>query len=260
MTKQRTLWALIAATCILVAGQVQAQPLVPICDIRVDANGDCITDALDENVCIQGVVIAWKQFGVRGAGAIWDSDSDCAISIFDITDAPDVPIGNLVEVCGWVGNFAGLAEIVDNPADGSMDPTVVDLGPGPAFPVIDLRANELWDFSPLAEVKESFLVRLCGQFTATGDFVGNTNYEFMDPFGDICTVRIDTDTDLVGTPIPVGPTEVYGVLGQFNNFEDICIGYQVLPRFVNDISAGDCETIATDVESWGAVKDHYRSN
>ena len=104
MTKQRTLWALIAATCILVAGQVQAQPLVPICDIRVDANGDCITDALDENVCIQGVVIAWKQFGVRGAGAILDSDSDCAISIFDITDAPEARSGDQVVLLGKQGD------------------------------------------------------------------------------------------------------------------------------------------------------------
>jgi hypothetical protein len=66
--------------------------------------------------------------------------------------------------------------------------------------------------------------------------------------------------DIVGTPIPAGATQVFGVVGQYNNFEDICIGYQVLPRFLNDIVPGPCDAIATEQETWGAVQDQFRSN
>ena len=135
---------------------------------------------------------------------------------------------------------------------------MVDLGVGPAFPIIDMTAAELADFSPLAEEKESFLVRLCGQFLAEGVFDGNANYDFQDPFGDICIVRVDTDTDLVGTPIPVGPTEVLGILGQYNGFADECVGYQVLPRFIGDVVPGECDPIASEDQSWSGVKDLYR--
>jgi hypothetical protein len=249
----------VALVCLVAGGAAQAQPtLVPICDLLEDLDGDCIVDNQGNEVIVRGVVLAWQQFGARGPGAIWDPEADCAISVFDIDLAPVVTIGNLVEVHGWTGNFAGLAEIVDNPADGSIDPIVTDLGPGPAFPVIDLRASELADFSTIAEEKESFLVRLCGEFLDAGDFAGNSNYDFQDPFGDICTVRIDADCDIVGSPIPVGPVEVHGILGQFNGFTDTCVGYQVLPRFLNDLAPGDCEPVATEQQSWSGVKEQYR--
>jgi hypothetical protein len=244
---------------VLVGAAAVAQPaLTPICDLLEDANGDCIVDNLDQEVCVRGVVLAWKHFGDRGPGAIWDPEADCAISVFDITDAPDVAIGNLVEVCAWTGNFAGLAELVDNPDDDTMDPVVTDLGVGPAYPIIELTAAELADFSALAEQKESFLVRLCGEFLDSGDFASGTNYEFRDTLGDICEIRIDNDVDIVGTPIPAGPVGLTGILSQFNGFTDTCVGYQVLPRSLDDLVVGDCEPIATESETWSGVKERYR--
>lgn len=218
-------------------------PLTSVCDLNVDVDGDCISDAVDDEVCVRGIVTAWKQFGSRGPGAIRDPDSGCCVSIFDISNAPDLPIGTYIEVCGWVGNFAGLLEIVDNPANGSEDPVITVLDPGPLpTPATPVSCADLADDSPLAESLESCLVQLCGSFVDTGDFgTGSANYAFVDLDGNSCQIRIDSDTGIGGTPIPVGNVTVVGVLSQFNEFQDTCIGYQVLPRSLDDFGPPVCE-------------------
>jgi hypothetical protein len=220
-------------------------PLTPVCDTQVDDDGDCVTDALGDTVCVRGLVLAWKHYGSRGPGAIYDPVSGCCISIFDLNRRPDLPIGTLVEVCGWVGRFAGLTEITDEPGRGSNDPvvTVLDSVPSPV-PCTPISAADIADFSPLGEELESCLVSVCGRFVDSGVFPpasSGRNYDFVDINGDTCEIRIDRDTGIEGTPIPSGNVSVKGVLGQFNIFLDICIGYQVLPRSLADFSPPTCE-------------------
>jgi hypothetical protein len=157
-----------------------------------------------------------------------DTASGCCLSIFDITSASDLPIGVLVEVCGWVGNFAGVAEITDNPADGSQDPvvTVLDATPNPV-PPIPISCDDVADDNPVAEALESCLVEVCG--------------DFVDVAGDTCEVRIDSDTGIQGTPIPTGHVAVAGIVSQFNGFGNDCTGYQILPRSLEDFSPPFCE-------------------
>lgn len=251
----------LALLLLLAAGTASAQEITPVCDLKVDANGDCVVDTppLDQEVTVEGVVLAWKQFGTRGAGAIYDPSSGCCISIFDITDAPDLAIGTRVVITGWVGQFAGLLEIVDNPADGTMDPIVTDLGPGVLPPMMYPETSQLADFSPWAEEHESCLMAVCGYFDTTDTVFGsNVNYTFVGVSGAPCTVRIDADTDLVGQPIPTGQVLVSGILGQFNGFTDTCVGYQLLPRSVNDIAEGDCASVPTEQKSWGSLKGGYQ--
>ncbi|UCE02214.1 MAG: T9SS type A sorting domain-containing protein [Candidatus Latescibacterota bacterium] len=220
-------------------------PLTPICDVKVDEDGDCITDAIDDTVCVRGLVLAWKQFGTRGPGAIYDPESGCCLSIFDITSAPDLQTGQFVEVCGWVGNFAGLAEITDKRGSGDEDPvvTVLDSVPAPV-PCTPVNGEDLQDFNPLAEELESHLVEVCGQFVDSGifDITGSgNNYDFVAADGNTIEIRVDRDTDIDGSPIPVGNVTVKGVLGQFNGFSDECVGYQVLPRSFDDFLPPTCE-------------------
>jgi hypothetical protein len=217
-------------------------PLTPVCDLHVDEDGDCITDAVGDEVCVRGIVQAWKQFGSRGPGAIVDTDSGCCLSIFDITTAPDLAVGVRVEVCGWVGNFAGQAEITDQPGMGSNDPvvTVLDATLNPVAPR-PIACDDVADDNPIAEALESCLVQVCGQFLDDGNFLPfSANYDFDDLAGDTCEVRIDSDTGIEGTPIPDGPVAVTGILGQFNGFQDDCTGYQILPRALADFSPPFC--------------------
>lgn len=245
-----------------VATSAIAQPVtISICDLQVDADVNCVVDTppIGDLVAVEGVIVAWKEFGARGAGAIWDPVTDCCISIFDITDAPDLPTGQWVRVEGWVGQFAGLAEIVDNPADGTMDPVVTDMGTNyGAVPATKLEAADLADFSPLAETMESCLVELCGTFDTTETvFAGNANYNFVGTDGETCIVRVDTDTDLVGVAIPTELVAVTGILGQFNGFTDTCVGYQLLPRTTADVVVSECGPVPNDSKSWGELKGSY---
>lgn len=224
-------------------------PLTAVCDLKVDDDGDCITDRTGDEVCVEGIVVAWKQFGNRGPGAIYDPVSGCCISIFDINNEPDLAVGTKVRVCGWVGNFAGLMEIIDEPGNASNDPVVTVLDPGPLpFPVPELTGADLADDSPIAEQMESCLIQICGSFVDDGDFLPfSSNYDFVDVKGQTITVRIDSDTGIEGTPIPTGLVTLYGIVGQFNGFQDNCTGYQVLPRSLDDFLPPRC-TAGLDIK------------
>lgn len=235
-------------------------PDTTACEARLDADGNCESDLTNVGVCVTGVVVAWKHFGARGPGAIYDPVSGCCISIFDIDTAADQPIGTIVRVCGWTGPFNGLDEIVDDPADGSPNPTVTVLGSGGATPVTLIGALDIADGAANAEALESCLVKICGTFQATGNFGSNVNVTFQDALGNNCTVRIDGDTDIDGTPVPGGQVTVVGVLGQFDTTPTMtpCSGYQILPRALTDIAAADCATVGVSDKTWSAVKTIYQ--
>lgn len=234
-------------------------PQVPVCDIRADNNGDCYSDAVGDTVCVSGIVLAWKDFGARGPGAIWDPASGCTISIYDIENEPVIPRGMQVQVCGWVSQFSGLDEITDNPANDSQNPVVTITHPFPfMFPITPIQSQDLADMSPTAEFLESSLALVCGAFVDTGTFsAASANYEFVDLDGNSCIVRIDSDTDIASTPIPVGLVAVRGVVSQYDNFNSaLCTGYQLFPRDLGDFTLG-C-TIAVDTRDWSNVKRLYR--
>jgi hypothetical protein len=237
-------------------------PSFSICDVRLDNDNDCSADAAAtaDTVCIQGVVVAWQEYGVRGPGAIWDPVNDCCISIYDIDLAGAYNTGDLVEVCGWVGAFSGLDEIIDDPVDGANDPSVQLISTGNAYPTTAITALDMADGSATAEALESCLVDVCGTFVLAGgtfDTFSN-NYQFVDANGDTCEVRVDSDTGIQGTAIPAGSVTVTGVLAQFDNFgANVCGGYQLLPRSLSDLTPTTC-TVAVEDATWTDVKTTYR--
>jgi hypothetical protein len=232
-------------------------PVTSICDVRADNDLNCSADAVGDSVCVQGVVVAWQEFGVRGPGAIWDPVNDCCISVYDIDLAGAYNTGDLVEVCGWVGPYAGLDEIVDNPADGTMDPSVQLISTGNSYPTTTITALDMADNSATAEGLESCLVDVCGTFVDAGGTFNtySSNYLFVDANGDTCEVRIDSDTGIQGTAIPAGSVTVTGVMSQFD-FSG-CTGYQLLPRSLADLTPTTC-TVAVEEATWTDVKTTYR--
>lgn len=50
------------------------------------------------------------------------------------------------------------------------------------------------------------------------------------------TLRIDSDTDIAGTEIPETPFDLVGIGGQFDNDGACDGGYQILPRYLTDIT------------------------
>lgn len=240
-----------------------AQPVSTlICDVRADGDGDCVADDVDSEVCVTGIVTAWKHFGVRGPGAIYDPNSGCSISIFDIDALADQPLGTEVQVCGWIGNFSGLDEIVDNPADAAMDPTVTVLGSTSPLSPVAITGADMADGSATAEGLESSLVSVCGTFEQSGGTFEtfSANYVFVDQDGTSLEVRIDSDTGIGGTPIPAGAVTVTGIVSQFDGFgANLCGGYQLLPRGPSDFEASDCVPVSTQQQSWSEIKSRFEN-
>ncbi len=261
MFKQLRMPFLIGAVALILFPVASGAPPANICEVRIDNDGNCYADLADVSpaqvVIVTGVVQAWKHYGNRGPGAIIDLETGCCISVFDIDNAPDIPIGNLVRVEGWMGQFSGLDQITDDPSNGANDPIIIDLGAGNVPKCKVVQCADLQDGSPTAEGLESCLVSLCGNFVDGGGVfdTGNANYDFVGEDGNTCVVRIDSDTDIGGTPIPVGAVNICGVLGQFDGFgANLCGGYQILPRDLTDFTTATCDPVQTEMTTWGRLK------
>ena len=263
MFKRLRMPLLIGALGLLVAPAVSYTTNADdICTLRTDNDGNCYADVLDQAVIVEGIITSWKQFGVRGPGTIVDPTTGCCIAVFDLDTVVDLPTGTLVQVSGWMGQFSGLDQVTDNPADGA-DIVVTVLGdPGAPF-CIPISGADLQDFSAVAEKVESCLVSLCGRFLAEGNFDApgsGANFDFLAEDGNIIVVRIDADTDLVGTPIPQTPVTLCGVSSQFDVFNNnLCQGYQVFPRSLADITPSSlCDPVPNVPTTWGQVKSIMR--
>ncbi len=90
----------------------------------------------------------------------------------------------------------------------------------------------------LDETTESKLVRLNNVTLATpsqwGTGASGYTCDITDGVG-TWTLRIDAQTNLFGTPAPVGNFNVVGIGGQFDNSSPYNSGYQILPRYTQDI-------------------------
>jgi hypothetical protein len=147
-------------------------------------------------------------------------DSTAGIAVFDINFhnayLGDTSLGKLVAVAGMLTTYHGLREIIN--VSGYTTLGFVGV-PDPIVLMI----------SDIGESYEGMLIRVNNvQFTTSGTFAGNTNYIVTDGIDNL-TVRIDADTDIPGNPIPSGPVDIIGILGQYGTT------YQLLPRSRADI-------------------------
>jgi hypothetical protein len=156
-------------------------------------------------------------------------DSTAGIGLYDAPVTMFGNIGDYIRVTGWIGFYAGVTEIVDHPVSGAA-PTVEIISTGnPVEPVVAIPDE-------LDEDLEGRLVKVLNCiFLNTGTFAGNTNYNVVSGT-DTFVVRIDSDTQIQGNPIPVGPVDIAGILGQYDTTTPYFSGYQLLPRFFTDIS------------------------
>lgn len=193
-----------------------------------DADGRPVLE--DSLVTFSALVTATDQFGTGGPAYMMDPTGGIALYDYPISMF-EIEIGDIVAVEGWVGFYNGLTQIVDDPATG--DPPIVNVLA--TVPVEYIEAVEI-PVTDIGEPTESMLVEIQNcTFTETGTFGGNVNYDVVSG-GVTFTVRIDTDTEIVGTAIPEGPVNVVGCLSQYDSSSPYFEGYQLLPRFVTDFS------------------------
>lgn len=183
-------------------------------------------DSLGVNVEIQGVVYG---VNIRGANnglqfTIIDDNGD-GITVFSTSETYDYTVmeGDEIIVRGEIAFFNGLTEIVpDTLWEVSENNTLID-------PIL---------VDSLGEFTESQLVRINGltlvnpaQWTNSGSGFNIDVTNGTDTF----QIRIDADVNIFGQPAPTGTFDLIGIGSQFDNSSPYTSGYQIFPRYQEDI-------------------------
>ncbi len=197
-------------------------PAYDIATVRT-VNADGVADSLNVVCQLQGVVHGVDLRG--GAGVQFTIiDNTGGIGVFSNTlDTYTVTEGDEVIVRGAIAQFNGLTQIT---AD-----EIVLLSGGNA-----LQAPSI--VTALNEGTESNLIRILnlsivdpGQWLNTGPGFTVDVTNNVDTFA----LRIDNDVDIYGTPAPTGSFNLTGIGGQFDSSAPFTEGYQILPRYIEDI-------------------------
>jgi DNA/RNA endonuclease YhcR with UshA esterase domain len=199
-------------------------PTYTIAAVRgIDANG--VADSLGVTCRLSGVVHS-IDFDGTGGYQVYFSDGTGAINLFSAVDLDTISqlgLGDQIEVVGSIGQFRGLTQIE---ADSLKK---LSSGNPVAAPILS---------TTISEVEESELIRLNGfRLVAPGNwpsFGNSANLEITNG-SDTLTMRIDSDTDIDGSPAPTGVFDLIGVGSQFDFSSPFFEGYQILPRFLGDI-------------------------
>lgn len=153
---------------------------------------------------------------------------------FGIT-IPPLNVGDSIIVLGRIAQFRGLTEII--PDTQATDIQVVATG-RPVTPVT-VRVR---DFAANPELYESRLVRIdtlrrrdaTPPWPGPGTSANIVMYQHV--LTDTIIMRIDSDTEIPGSPEPVYPVNVTGVMTQFSSATNVYNnGYQTQPRFRTDL-------------------------
>ena len=222
-------------------------PLLTIADARVDhvnnANGtpggDFIPDRVGQTVTIHGAVTSIDfRAGSTAGMEYYVQDATGGLDLFSTSLNPAFEIGDNVEAIGVVTHFNGLTELTVT----SVAPLGGSTVTAPAVVTLAQLGN-----GGAGEAFEGRLVRIDNVLITSGSFPaanGTGNLTITDATG-TGTMRVDSDTDIDGSPTPAGVFSVTGVVGQFAAapFDG---GYQLLPRFLDDIVDAGCLPITID--------------
>jgi photosystem II stability/assembly factor-like uncharacterized protein len=155
------------------------------------------------------------------------------------TISPVLSLGDSIIVTGKLDQFRGLTEITPDTATLGSDIVRVATGRPVAVSEITMAA-----FNSNPEFFEGHLIRLAGLLrrdaTPPWPSAGNSaNIVMYQTIGtDTIITRIDSDTEIPGSPEPAYPLTVVGVVGQFTSSTTVNNdGYQIQPRYLTDVAS-----------------------
>ena len=207
---------------------------------KVDADG--VADSVGVVCQLSGIVYG---VNLRSGGlqfTIIDSDVE-GIGVFSGNNdyGYTVQEGDEVVVQGEITQFSGLTQI-------DID-TVWMMSAGNALvnPTIITGLGEDTE-SQLVKIEDVSLVDPA-QWTGSGS---GFNVEVTNGV-DVITVRIDNDVDLYSLPAPTATFDVTGIGGQFDSSSPFDEGYQLLPRYMEDIDPYETPTTSYPAYTVGEV-------
>ena len=224
--KNTTLFIII----LLSISSIYAQSIRPIVDIREnDASG--VPLKMDSIVTVSGIVSSSNQLGNNGPGSL--QDSTAGISVYGSGFSNAVNIGDSVVITSTITHYNGLTQLGFTTAGSSVQ--VISSGNEIVPQVVTLNdiMSQEWNG---VEVYESKLIQVNSvTINGSGSFTGGTNYTITDVTGS-SEIRIDSDvSSIIGSPIPSGEVDIIGVLSQYKYSSPYSSGYQIMPRFIQDI-------------------------
>jgi hypothetical protein len=183
---------------------------------------------LGEMVTVQGVVTTPNFQSNHTEYVIQDATAGLVVFGYGVTDV-DLDVGDEISVTGTTEEYQGTFEVA---ISGSQDITVLGTADLPEPQVITVA-----QLTTDGEAYESELITIQYAVLYSGDWPdegSSSNIDITDDGGtSLVIMRIDSDTEIDGSPDPGWPSHVTGVGGQY-------IVYQILPRFITDFeSAGD---------------------
>ncbi|MEZ5059695.1 MAG: Ig-like domain-containing protein [Saprospiraceae bacterium] len=188
---------------------------------NVDANG--VADSLGKTCELTGILYG-ENLRPSGIQFTLIDNTGEGIGVFSFDNyGLSLREGDMVTVQGEVDQFNGLTQI-------ALDTAWL------------LSSNNVLDqatiVTSLDESTESQLIKIVNlQLVDPADWNNNSNgfnvrvHNLTDTF----TMRIDNDVDLVSANPPSGTFELTGIGGQFDSSNPYTSGYQILPRYMEDI-------------------------
>ncbi|MEP7145382.1 MAG: phospholipase D-like domain-containing protein [bacterium] len=215
--------------CLILIFSITRAQVVPISSFTIN-NSQGIPVDTGQFKTISGVVTCANEFG--GPSYVQDNSGGIGVFYTELTNA--VSIGDSIILTAKLTQFNGFTELSFSTFGGTPSFQIIDSNKSftPVTTTISQFNNQTWNGH---EEFEGRLIRINGLTTsATGTFQANTNYTVTDATG-TGQMRIDNNSNLVGTLIPTGTFDCIAEASQFDVSVPYSSGYQFLPRFVSDL-------------------------
>jgi competence protein ComEC len=183
---------------------------------------------LAEPVILRGVVTVPTGVFSTSHNDVFMQDATGGINVYKRNSTvPALAVGDSIKVSGLVDQYRGLTRITS--------PTIDVEGTGALVPEPVILTTAFVDSS--GETYESSLVKVvaCTITGGTWPAEGLDGTLTVDDGSGGCTLFIDRDTDIDGTPEPDGEIDIVGVLTQYDTSSPYFSGYRIQPRSTADI-------------------------
>jgi phosphatidylserine/phosphatidylglycerophosphate/cardiolipin synthase-like enzyme len=219
--------------CLFLSYNLYAQTTIDSVRIN-DSTG--VPKNVNKIVTVTGVVTSTTQFGASGPVSL--QDSTAGIAVYGSSFSGKVLMGDSVRVSGTLTNYDGLAEMTY--ATGNTY-TILSRGHTlvPKIVTVSDILNQHWNG---IENLESVLIQLNNvTINYTGVFASGGGYTITDSTGTFSSGLYINKyvTSIIGTSIPTQPVSLIGVLSQHTYNSPFSTGYQLQPRFIQDIISPD---------------------
>ena len=219
---------------------------------------------VNKAVTVYGVITSTTQFGTSGPASL--QDQTAGMTVYGSSFVSKVKMGDSVKVTATLTNYSGLAEMSFAVGTPSFQIISSAHSVEPKIVTISDIANQQWNG---VENLESVLIRLNNvTINGVGNFgSGGASYTISDTTGTLVGgLYINKYViSIIGSAIPNHPVDLIGILSQHSYGPIYNSGYQLQPRFIQDIISdqlplllGSVFAVEIDTSSFSVCFHTYR--